>query len=86
VCTPAGAVEGTHGFLAAVAERAAAQGWDVLAVCDKAVPGVPLGRLRVDEAGRWSVEATGRTVDAQRAKQAASGKRPARRRRSKAAG
>ena len=83
-CTPAGAVEGTHGFLAAVAARAAEQGWDVLAVSDKAVPGVPLGRLRCDDAGRWTVEATGTTVDAERAKQAGSSARPVRRRRTRA--
>lgn len=83
VCTPAGAVEGTHGFLAAVAARAAAQGWDVLAVCDKAVPGVPLGRLRCDDAGRWTVEATGTTVDAERARKAGSATRPVRRRRAR---
>lgn len=85
-CTPAGAVEGTHGFLAAVAARAAAQGWDVLAVSDRAVPGVPLGRLRCDDAGRWNVEATGTTVDEARARAAGSAKRPVRRRRGRAAG
>ena len=68
VCTPAGAVDGTHGFLAAVAGRAAEQGWDVLAVSDRAVPGVPLARLRCDDAGRWDVEATGMSVDAERAR------------------
>jgi hypothetical protein len=82
-CTPAGAVDGTHGFLAAVAGKAAEQGWDVLAVSDKAVPGVPLARLRCDDAGRWSVEATG-VVDAARAKAAGSATRPVRRRRSRA--
>jgi hypothetical protein len=83
VCTPAGAVDGTHGFIAAVAERAAEQGWDVLAVSDKAVPGVPLARLRCDDAGRWSVEATS-TIDAERARAAGSAKRPVRRRRPRA--
>lgn len=81
VCTPAGAVDGTHGFLAAVAQRAAAQGWDVLAVSDRAVAGVPLARLQRDDAGRWTIESTG-TVDAARAKAAASAKGPMRRRRS----
>jgi hypothetical protein len=80
VCTPAGAVEGTNGFIAAVAGRATAQGWDVLAVSDRAVPGVPLARLRCDDAGRWDVEATGTTIDAERAR-AAGANRPARRRR-----
>ena len=84
VCTPAGAVEGTHGFIAAVAGRAAEQGWDVLAVSDRAVPGVPLARLRCDDAGRWDVEATGTSVDADRARAAANAKRPVRRRRSRA--
>ena len=83
VCTPAGAVDGTHGFIAAVAERAAEQGWDVLAVSDKAVPGVPLARLRCDDAGRWSVEATS-AIDAERARAAGSAKRPVRRRRTRA--
>ena len=83
VCTPAGAVDGTHGFIAAVAQRAAEQGWDVLAVSDKAVPGVPLARLRCDDAGRWSVEATS-TIDAERARAAGSAKRPVRRRRPRA--
>jgi hypothetical protein len=86
VCTPAGAVEGTHGFIAAVAARATDQGWEVLAVSDRAVPGVPLGRLRCDDAGRWSVEATGTTLDAATARKAASGSRPVRRRRSSANG
>jgi hypothetical protein len=82
VCTPAGAVEGTHGFLAAVAAKAAEQGWDVLAVSDRAVAGVPLARLRCDDAGRWTVEDTGTTIDAARAEQVGSAKRPVRRRRS----
>jgi hypothetical protein len=81
VCTPAGAVDGTHGFLAAVAERASHQGWDVLAVSDKAVAGVPLARLVRDDAGRWSVVSSG-SVDEARAKAASSASRPVRRRRS----
>jgi hypothetical protein len=83
VCTPAGALDGTHGFLAAVAGRAAEQGWDVLAVSDRAVAGVPLARLRCDDAGRWDVEATGATVDADRARAAIGAKRPVRRRRAR---
>lgn len=79
VCTPAGAVDGTNGFLAAVAGRAVERGWEVLAVSDRAVPGVPLARLQRDDAGRWSIEPTG-TVDASRAEAAAS-QRPTRRRR-----
>jgi hypothetical protein len=81
VCTPAGAVDGTNGFLAAVAGRATAAGWDVLAVSDRAVPGVPLARLQRDDAGRWSVEPTG-TLDASRVQAATSGtQRGGRRRR-----
>jgi hypothetical protein len=81
VCTPAGAVEGTHGFLTAVARRAADQGLDVLAVSDKALAEVPLARLQRDDAGRWTVESSG-SVDAATAKKASSAKRPVRRRRS----
>jgi hypothetical protein len=80
VCTPAGAIEGTHGFIAAVARQAEAAGYEVLAVSDRAVPGVPLARLQRDDAGRWSIEATG-TLDPERAKAAASANRPVRRRR-----
>ena len=80
VCTPAGAVEGTRGFIAAVARRAEARGLDVLAVSDRAVPGVPLARLQRDDAGRWSIEATG-TLDAAQAKAASGANRPVRRRR-----
>ena len=84
VCTPAGAVDGTHGFLAAVAAQAQSQGWDVRAVSDRAVAGVPLARLRCDDAGRWTVEDTDTTVDAARARKAAGAKRPVRRRRARA--
>ena len=84
VCTPAGAVDGTHGFLAAVAAQAQAQGWEVLAVSDRAVAGVPLARLRCDDAGRWTVEDSVTTVDAARARKAAGAKRPVRRRRARA--
>jgi hypothetical protein len=79
-CAPAGAVDGTHGFIVAVANRAKDQGHDVLAVSDRALPGVPLARLRCDDAGRWTVEVAG-MVDAARVKQAAAAKGPARRRR-----
>jgi hypothetical protein len=85
VCTPAGAVDGTHGFIAAVAERATSQGWEVLAVSDRALAGVPLARLQRDDAGRWSIETTG-TVDAARARAASSSNRPVRRRRSGGSG
>lgn len=82
VCTPAGAVDGTHGFLAAVARRAADQGLEVLAVSDKALADVPLARLQRDDAGRWTVAESG-SVDAATAKKATSAKRPVRRRRSR---
>lgn len=52
VCTPAGAFEGTAGFLTRAAERATKQGYSVVAVTDRAVPEVALGRVRVD-GGRW---------------------------------
>jgi hypothetical protein len=84
VCTPAGAVDGTHGFLGAVAERARQAGLDVLAVSDRAVADVPLARLRCDDAGRWVVEDTGTVIDAERARAAGSAKRPVRRRRARA--
>ena len=51
VCAPAGAVEGTHGFIARAAAKAGGS-HDVIAITDKAVPGIALGRLRND-AGRW---------------------------------
>jgi hypothetical protein len=63
VCAPAGALEGTAGFLTRAAQRARKQGFDVVAVTDRAVPDVALGRVRVD-GGRWlwDLEAT-RTID-----------------------
>jgi hypothetical protein len=63
VCAPAGALEGTVGFLTRAAQRAKKQGFDVVAVTDRAVPDVALGRVRVD-GGRWlwDLEAT-RTID-----------------------
>lgn len=82
VCTPAGAVDGTNGFLAAVAHQATERGLDVLAVSDRAVPGVPLARLQRDDAGRWSIEPTG-AIDADRAKAVASLGSGGRRRRSR---
>ena len=64
VCAPAGAFEGTAGFLARAAAKAQALGYDVVAFTDRAIPDVALGRLR-NEAGRWSwdLDAT-RTLDA----------------------
>lgn len=64
VCAPAGALEGTAGFLTRAAVKALAQGFTVVAFTDRAIPGVALGRLR-NEGGRWlwDLDAT-RTLDA----------------------
>lgn len=53
VCAPAGAVEGTHGFLDAIAGKAAARGGDVVAVTDRALTDVPLARVTLT-GGQWS--------------------------------
>src|ERR1051325_6928001 len=52
VCAPAGALEGTMGFLERSAAAATAAGNRVVAFTDRALPGVSLGRLRND-GGRW---------------------------------
>ena len=52
VCAPAGALDGTIGFLQRAADAATADGQRVVAFTDRAVPGVALGRLR-NEGGRW---------------------------------
>ena len=64
VCAPAGALDGTAGFLARAAEKATALGYAVVAFTDRAIPDVALGRLRND-AGRWvwDLDST-RTLDA----------------------
>ena len=64
VCAPAGALEGTAGFLGRAAAKALEEGFDVVAFTDRAIPGVALGRLR-NEGGRWlwDLDAT-RTLDA----------------------
>ena len=49
MCAPAGALEGTAGFLARAAAKALEQGFTVVAFTDRAIPGVALGRLRNDE-------------------------------------
>jgi hypothetical protein len=79
VCAPAGAMEGTLGFIAWAAERAGHADLDVIAVTDRAVPGVALGKLRND-AGRWMWELDG----AQAAETTDVAARPARRRRRRA--
>ncbi len=58
VCAPAGALEGTAGFLERAATRATAAGYDVVAFTARALPGVALGQLR-NEAGRWLWELDG---------------------------
>lgn len=52
VCAPAGALEGTTGFLTRSAQRAKGDGFTVVAFTDRALPEVALGRLRND-GGRW---------------------------------
>src|SRR5687768_7704688 len=52
VCAPAGALDGTAGFLERSAQRASANGYDVVAFTALALPDVALGRLRND-GGRW---------------------------------
>jgi cystathionine beta-lyase family protein involved in aluminum resistance len=52
VCAPAGALDGTVGFLQQAAAHADAEGMRVVAFTDRAVAGVALGRLR-NEGGRW---------------------------------
>jgi len=80
VCAPAGAFDGMGGFLERAAQRAVADGYEVVAFTARAIPGVPLGRLRND-GGRWLWDLDGTTtMDAAEAK-AASTPAPARRRR-----
>jgi len=73
VCAPAGALEGTVGFLTKAAERAKGLGYEVVAVTDRAIPDVDLARLR-SEGGRWiwDLDST-RTLDADAAAAAAGG-------------
>jgi hypothetical protein len=75
VCAPAGALDGTIGFLEQSAAHATAEGMHVVAITDRAVPGVALGRLRND-GGRWlwDLDET-RTIDAEGAAAAASAPR-----------
>lgn len=81
VCAPAGALDGTMGFLERAARQGAAAGHDVVAFTDRAVADVPLGRLRND-GGRWLWDLDGtHTIDAAAADAAASASSPARRRR-----
>jgi hypothetical protein len=83
VCAPAGALEGTAGFLQRAAVRAADAGYDVVAFTALAISGVALGRLRND-GGRWLWDLDGTTtIDADEAKAAASSAPPRRRRRTR---
>jgi hypothetical protein len=80
VCAPAGALDGTAGFLERAAGRAVAAGHDVVAFTDRALAGVALGSLRND-GGRWlwELEVT-RTLDAADAAASSSGASKRRRR------
>jgi hypothetical protein len=73
VCAPAGALDGTSGFLARSAQRGAADGYHVVAFTALALPDVALGRLR-NEGGRWIWDLDGtHTLDAAQAQAASSG-------------
>src|SRR4051812_13143816 len=64
VCAPAGALDGTIGFLERAARTAEASGTRVVAFTDRALTGVQLGRLRND-GGRWIWDLDDvRTIDA----------------------
>lgn len=52
VCAPAGALDGTIGFLERAAKRGLDAGHHVVAFTDRALAEVPLGRLR-NEGGCW---------------------------------
>lgn len=71
VCAPAGAFDGTAGFLERAAQRGRDEGHEVVAFTARAIPGVALGRLR-NEDGRWlwDLDVT-TTIDAAEAKAAA---------------
>lgn len=64
VCAPAGALDGTIGFLERAARAGVAQGHEVVAFTARALPDVALGRLRND-GGRWLWDLDGtHTIDA----------------------
>lgn len=80
VCAPAGALEGTIGFMEQAARRGIDAGHQVIAFTDRALPDVALGRLR-NENGRWLWDLDGtRTIDTAVAKASSA---PATRRRRK---
>jgi hypothetical protein len=75
VCAPAGALDGTVGFLQRAAATADAAGRRVVAFTDRALPGVSLGRLR-NEGGRWVWDLDDvRTIEADTAAKAGAGPR-----------
>jgi hypothetical protein len=75
VCAPAGALDGTVGFLQRAASTADAAGRRVVAFTDRALAGVSLGRLR-NEGGRWLWDLDDvRTLEADAAAKAGSGPR-----------
>ena len=75
VCAPAGALDGTIGFLDRAASSATGSGHRVVAFTDRALAGVELGRLR-NEGGRWIWDLDDvRTIEADAAATAASGPR-----------
>lgn len=81
VCAPAGALDGTVGFLERAAGAGAAAGHRVVAFTDRALADVSLGRLR-NEGGRWVWDLDDvRTIEADEA--AAAGSGPRRRTRSR---
>lgn len=82
VCAPAGALAGTAGFLEQAARRAQHLDFDVVAFTARAIPGVPLGRLRND-GGRWQwdLDATTSVDQAQATAAKAAGASSGRRRR-----
>lgn len=84
VCAPAGALDGTAGFIERAAAQALADHEEVVAFTARAIPGVPLGRLRND-GGRWIWDLDGTTtmgVAEAKAAGAANGGNGRRRRRS----
>ncbi len=81
VCAPAGALDGTVGFMERAARTGVAAGHTVVAFTDRALADVALGRLRND-GGRWIWDLTGtRTIDAADAAAAATANPGGRRRR-----
>jgi len=83
VCAPAGALDGTVGFLTRAAERGKKDGHNVVVFTDRALSGVALGQLRND-GGRWlwDLDAT-RTLDADDPAATSAANQPRRRRRSR---